>query len=441
MARPPSVLLLIADDWSPLAGCYGVTDIETPNIDRLAARGTRFKHAYCVTPSCAASRATLLTGHYPQTNGQFGHVHGIHNLHTQESMPSIPKQLGAHGYRTACIGKLHVQPASVYPWDRLVQDHGPDGSRDVRWLADQTGRFIRDCGDQPFYCHVGFTDPHRDFDNDRGYAEVTERIYDPEQLTVPAFLPDNAATRRELAQYYQAISRLDQGIGFCLEELERAGRAADTLVIVMSDHGMPFPGAKASFYEGGHRCPLIIARPGQEPRVNDALVNWCNLAPTIFDWCGVPHPEGLPEGSLLPILDQEHPEGFDEVYASHCFHAITEHWPYRWVRDRRYKYVRILNPETPLPLASDLYDSETWQAAQADPTGAFGVRTRDGLLHHRPEELYDLREDPHETVNLIDRPELAVVAERLRQKVKQFRQRTRDPWIRISVQRGETGWS
>lgn len=440
MADRPNVLLLIADDWSPLGGCYGTPEILTPQVDQVAARGTRFEHAFCVTPSCAASRATLLTGHYPQTHGQFGHCHGIHNLHTQESMPSIPKQLRANGYRTACIGKLHVKPPSVYPWDVEVPGVPPGGMRNGFGLAQAAGEFMASCGDQPFYCHVAFADPHRDFGNSMTYPAIDEVIYDPDTLSVPAFLPDNDATRRELAHYCQAISRLDQGIGFCLRELERTGHLDDTMVIVMSDHGMPFPGAKASFYDTGHHCPLIIARPGQQPQVSDALVNWCNLAPTIYDWCGVEHPAGLPEKSLLPILDEAHPEGFDEVYTSHCFHEITMHWPYRVLRGRRYKYVRILNPETPLPLPSDLFASTTWQSILADPAGRMGVRTRDAVLHHRGEELYDLAQDPWETRNLIDEPGLAHVVENMRQQIRAFRKATNDPWILASRQRGETGW-
>lgn len=101
--------------------------------------------------------------------------------------------------------------------------------------------------------------------------------------------------------------------------------------------------------------------------------------------------------------------------------------------------MRILNAETPLPLPSDLWDSTTWQAVLADPSVGLGVRTLDSLLHHRQEELYDILDDPHETTNLIDDPALAEVAEGMRQQVKEFRKRTRNPWIRASIQRGEAG--
>ena len=114
--RHRNVLLLIADDWSPIAGCYGNSAIRTPNVDALASRGTVFTQAFCTTPSCAASRACVLTGHYSHTHGQYGHTHGIHNFHTHLSMPSIPRTLGSAGFATGIVGKLHVQPSEVYPW-------------------------------------------------------------------------------------------------------------------------------------------------------------------------------------------------------------------------------------------------------------------------------------------------------------------------------------
>ena len=113
MADHKNVLLLIADDWSRLAGCYGSPAIQTPHLDELARRATRFTNAFCTTPSCAASRANILTGHYSHTHGQYGHSHSVHNFHTAESMPSIPKTLTQAGFAAGIIGKLHVQPESV----------------------------------------------------------------------------------------------------------------------------------------------------------------------------------------------------------------------------------------------------------------------------------------------------------------------------------------
>lgn len=432
-----NVLLLIADDWSPLAGAYGHTVVKTPNTDRLAARGTTFLHAFCTTPSCAASRASLLTGHYSHTHGQYGHTHSFHNFRTLPHMPSIPKVLREHGYAAGIVGKEHVAPEEVYPWDFKRGGNG----RDVRTMAENAAEFLRSVEGRPFYLHVGFSDPHRDFGNNRTYPGVEEVKYSPEEVEVPDFLPDIPEVRQELAEYYQSISRLDQGVGMLLDVLEESGRSDETLVILMSDHGMPFPGAKGSSFDSGHHCPLIIAKPDQT-RVgiaNDALVNWCNIAPTVYEWCGVPIPEGLPERSLLPIVEEEHPAGWDETYFSHTFHEVTNYYPYRVLRGRRYKYVRNLFPELTTPLPADLWDSPTWQAVLDRNIEMMGKRPTDRFLHQDAEELFDLEADPVEAHNLIDDPDLADVAEEMRQKVKDFRMRTGDPWVRASIHGGETG--
>jgi N-sulfoglucosamine sulfohydrolase len=201
-------------------------------------------------------------------------------------MPSIPKQLGQAGFATGIIGKLHVQPESVYPWTHDLQQV-PGGTRNVPQMAAQARRFFDDIGDRPFYLHMGFSDPHRDFGNQHTYDGVTETRYDPDEIPAPEFLPDHPEVRAELAEYYQAISRLDQGFGLAIQALQDAGRADDTLIIVMSDHGTPFPGAKASSFDSGHHCPLLLARPGAEKVECDALVNWSNIAPTVLNWCDV----------------------------------------------------------------------------------------------------------------------------------------------------------
>ena len=112
-----SVLFLIADDWSRIAKCYGDDFVQTPNIDRLAEQGVVFDYAFCTSPSCAVSRACILTGQHSHTHGQYGHCHGIHGFRTHDHMQSIPKILKMKGFATGCIGKKHVEPPSVYPFD------------------------------------------------------------------------------------------------------------------------------------------------------------------------------------------------------------------------------------------------------------------------------------------------------------------------------------
>ena len=442
-----SVLFIIADDWSRIAGCYGNLVIKTPNIDGLAERGVVFDYGFCTSPSCAVSRACILTGQHSHTHGQYGHCHGIHGFRTHENMQSIPKILKAHGFSTACIGKKHVEPTSVYPFDfePKVDLRSPTD------MADKVSVFLDQNQDSPFYLHVGSGYPHRagkSFGNEREHAGIEPVPYTPDEVIVPDFLPDVPAVREDLAEYYQSISRYDQVVGAVLAALEASGRAEETLIFVTTDHAMPFPGAKASSFDSGHHCPLVIGSPNQQNRGihNQALMNWVDFCPTILEWCGVEHPEGadaLPGRSLLPILEDNsaHPgDGtWEETYFSHCFHEVTNYYPYRVLRGRRYKYVRNLAYQLETPLPSDLFRSMTWTAVRNDNIEMLGQRPREGFVHQAREALYDIQNDPAESKNLIDESALADVATEMRGKVMDFRKQTKDPWLEQSFQEGEPG--
>lgn len=434
-----NVLLLIADDHSPIAGCYGNPAIATPNVDRLASQGVRFTQAYCTTASCSASRSVVLTGLQNHTNGQFGHAHEPHNFHTHLSIDSIPRLARKQGIATGVIGKLHVNPPEVYTWDFVSPGGAKGGTRDVHGISLEAARFFRQIGGRPFYLHIGFGDPHRSgrgFANEKNYPNVKPAIYSPADVIVPSFLPDRPEVRQELAQYYQAINRLDQGVGFVLEQLEKSGRSQDTLVIYMSDHGMPFPGAKGSFYDSGLACPLIVFAPDLKRRgiADNALIHWPDIAPTVLEWMELPKPSyPLHGASLLPILEQEAPAGRDEFFFSHTFHEINNYYPMRGLRTRRYKYVKFLFPELEMPLPSDLFYSSTWQGIRKRGDSTMGKRSTSSVLHHSGEELYDLEKDPHETTNVA--AAAPKILEEMRNRVKEYRQETNDPWWIVDEER------
>src|SRR6185312_7868536 len=177
------------------------------------------------------------------------------------------------------------------------------------------------------------------------------------KLKLPAWLPDQPEVRQEWAEYLEAISRMDQEVGGVMKALEETGHADDTLVLFISDNGPPFPGAKTTLYQTGINLPLIVRNPAVSSRgiVTDAMVTWADLTPTILDYAGVnveaKQPAKKPKAknqagspplqgrSFLGVLDQEHPQGWDEIYASHTFHEITNYYPMRSLISGRYKYI------------------------------------------------------------------------------------------------------
>jgi N-sulfoglucosamine sulfohydrolase len=428
-----NVLLLIADDLSRDLGCYGNNVIQTPNIDRLAMNGTRFEYAFATVASCSPSRSVLLTGMYNHSNGQYGLQHAEHNFTSYPRVRGIPAILKEHGYRTAVLAKEHVGPRAAYPWDQ-IETQGLGGGRDVAAIADRARAFFAQNKDHPFLLVVGYTDPHRaarGFANDRSYSRIKTITYDPKSVRVPYFLPDQPEVRAELAEYYQSVSRLDQGVGMVLDALKASGRDQDTLVIFLSDNGMPFPGAKTTLYDPGVHLPLIVSSPAQRKRgvVNNAMVSWIDMAPTMLDWAGVKPPQNLPGRSILPILEEANPKGWDKVYLSHTFHEVTMYYPVRGVRTRQYKYLWNIAHQLPVPPASDLYNSAMWQGILKRGDQMMGERSVAAYLHRPKEELYDLNMDPKELRNVAEAPAYANVLEQLRQEVFQVQKDTNDPWI------------
>jgi N-sulfoglucosamine sulfohydrolase len=269
------------------------------------------------------------------------------------------------------------------------------------------------------------------FGNAARHEGVRAERPDPKKVPVPPFLPDIPECREELAEYYQAVDRLDEGVGRLLETLRAAGRREDTVVLFLSDNGIAFPGAKTNLYEPGMRLPLIVRAPGSKRRgaASAAMVSWADITPTVLDLAGA-RPEGprFHGRSFRAALEGEDPAGWDEVYGSHTFHEVTMYYPMRLVRGRRYKYILNLAHGLPFPFASDLWESATWQAFRERGLSHYGKRPAEAYLHRPRHELYDLEADPHETRNLAADPEHRKVLEELQAKLKAWQESTGDPW-------------
>jgi len=427
-----NVVLIMADDMGLDTGCYGNTAIKTPHIDSLARRGIRFANAYSTTASCSASRGTILTGLYTHQNGQFGHAHQPHGQTTHPWVQSLPALLRVAGYWTGLIGKFHVGPNSAYPFDALIEK-GTGGNRDPAAMSGKAREFITQAEKKPFFLVFASADPHRakqGFGNDPFKDDPGEIRYDPKDVIVPYFLPDRPEVRKELAEYYQAVSRFDRAIGMLMQVLQETGHADDTLVIVISDNGIPFPGAKTTAYAAGLHLPLVMLAPGHKGgHVNNALTNYVDLAPTILEWCKAKGPKyPLPGRSLLPILDQPNPPGWDETFASHQFHEITMYYPTRSIQTRKYKYIVNLAHKLDFPFASDLWASPTWQGILKRGDKMMGQRSVLDYLHRPKEELYETESDPNELKNLAGSASHAAVLLDLRGRVRAWQRATNDPW-------------
>lgn len=428
-ADRPNVLLCVADDWSyPHAGVYGDTVVKTPNFDRFAAEGTLFTSSFCVAPTCTASRAAMLTGQPPHRLAEGANLWGI----LPQRFATLPDQLEAAGYFVGHTGK-GWGPGSLEGSGRSRNPAGP--------RFNDFGAFLGKLpGDKPFFFWFGSNRPHRPYARGSG----AKAGLSANAVKVPAIWPDSPVVRNDILDYYAAVQQFDTELGAVLKSLDNSGRAGNTLVIVTSDNGWPFPRCKANLYDGGTRMPLAIRWPGKGLRGVRAenLVSHLDLAPTIFAAAGLPPSADHFGKRLVGQLTGEKTQPAGEVFTERERHANVRKgdlsYPSRAVRTMKYLYIRNFRPDR-------------WPAG--DPERYFAVGRfgdcdpgpcKDDILDHRDdakmkrlfelsfakrpaEELYDLTADPDQVVNVADRPEHAAALADLRQTLGAWMKRTADP--------------
>jgi N-sulfoglucosamine sulfohydrolase len=313
-------------------------------------------------------------------------------------------------------------------------------------LASQCAGFLKETSNAPFFLYFASGDPHRSgqvledspykpdrFGNtDDGYEGILPTYYTPDKMVVPSYLPDSPECRAELAQYAQAVSRLDLGIGRLFELLRKEGLWEKTLIVYISDSGIAFPGAKTTLYDPGIHLPCIIKPPSAafKGQTCDAMINWADITPTILDFCtAIPSGIKFQGRSFKQAMNEEHPAGWDQVFASHTFHEVTMYYPMRAIQNRQFKLIWNIAYPLSFPFSVDLETSATWQGFLKSKSSLYAGRNVQKFMHRPEFELYDEKEDPEERSDLSSNPQYAAVMEDMKVQLLAFLVRTNDPWI------------
>lgn len=351
---------------------------------------------------------------------------------------------------TSIVGKIHVGTKPVYPWT-IFDDIE---TRDSAQFGDHCESFFTKAKEsgKPFNLSVGFHDPHRDqsragFGSRHGPFDprVKDIEVKPEDVEVPDWLSDVPELREELQDYYRAIYRFDQGIGFILESLEKQGLADSTLVIITSDNGPPFINAKTTLYDSGTCLPFLVRDPrlvekGVKGLVNPNMVSFLDILPTMLDYAGLPldlrtkelSPARLGR-SILPILDRSdivpQSEWPHHIFGSHTYHERANYWPTRVIRTRKWKYHRNVAWRLDFPFATDLYSSKSFEGMRNLQTPVFiGKRPLRDYIFRPAECLYDVENDPLELENLVEAPAHRDTLNDLRGRLEGWQRQTEDLW-------------
>ena len=472
-AAPVNVLLLTADDMNyDSIGVYGckVPGV-TPNLDKLASEGLRFTNAHVTVAICQPCRETLMTGRYPHRFGAMGFVP------INRDVATLQEQLRAAGYMNGILGKVpHLAPREKFCWDYVVMmnqlGQGRDPKRYQRSAreffakakaarASQRSSASQSSTGKPFFLMANSHDPHRPFAGSlqerskwgrggrkpgrkrpadtetpgagasAGRLPGVSRTYKPREVVVPGFLPDIPNVRKEIAEYYTSVHRCDESLGAVLRALDESGLAETTLVMFLSDHGMPLPFAKTNCYLNSTKTPWMVRWPGKvKPGTvdNRHLVSGIDFMPTILEATGLKQVEGMDGKSFVPVLTGGRQAGRDRVFTVLNRTAGRKWYPMRCVQDRKFGYIFNAWADGKTVFKNESQSGLTMNAMKAAARTDKAVAARVKLFLYRvPEEFYDLENDPNAMKNLIDDPNYRSEIDRLREALLGNLIATKDP--------------
>ena len=436
----PNILLFIADDmtWRDCEP-YGNPDIRTPHISRLASEGMCLDNMFTSTAMCSPTRQQLFTGLYPVKSGAFPNHSRVYR-----NVKSLVHHFGSMDYRVALIGKTHFGPESSFPFEYLG-GLGYNNRTKTDHRLENIKPVISGSNEQPFFLIIASNQPHAPWNKKSGYA------YHPDSLDIPDYIMDTEMTRSKLVSYYHEISYADSLLGDCLEYIDQAGIADNTIVIFTSEQGSQLPFAKWTCYDLGLKTAFIIRWPGtiQAGSRNDALTQYVDVVPTLIEAAGQDpdnfktmrlsgkEDAGFDGISFMDVLTDNNSSHRNYVYGIHTTRGIingSEAYPVRSVRSRQFKYIVNLNYESPFYNITNT-DEESIYADWLKNSES------DTILHRwvaryqfRPgEELYDIRNDPFEMVNLAENPEYNSIREELRTELNKWMESQGDMGIETEM--------
>jgi len=407
----PNLVLFMADDCSYFdLGCYGSKDSKTPNIDNFANQGIRFTKAYQSAPMCSPTRHNLYTGLWPVKSGAYPN-----HAKVKDGTISIVQQLKPAGYKVALIGKSHVKPSSVFPWDLYAP---LTKSNDINFAAVDS--FINVCtaNHEPFCLFVTSNQPHTPWN------KGNPAMFNPEKLQLPPYYVDIPETRTNFCKYLAEVNYMDQEFGTLLDKLTKKNLTDKSVVVYLSEQGNSLPFAKWTCYDVGVHSACVVRWPGSiKPNTTSgALVEYIDILPTFLEIAGV-KPSGPLDGksfvSVLKGKAKEHKQYTFSLQTTRGIYSGSEYYGIRSVADKKYRYILNLTPEVAFQNTEVLGPLfKKWQLKAQTDTLARWTTNR---FQHRPSvELYDLEKDKYCMNNIAGKPENKTILKRMNQVLKEW---------------------
>ena len=333
--KKPNVVMIVTHDIGRHIGCYGVETVQTPNMDLLARGGMKFNNIYSTSSVCTPGRASLHTGRYPQSNGLMGLSHGPWWWELNASEQHTAKILKKSGYETYLVGLSHLGKN----FKELGYDaHLSERNKALETVSEAKQLFASQADNEnPFFAKIGFFEVHRPFING------TDSI---KGIFIPPYLADTKVMRNDLANFQATIKFFDECVGRIVQGIKDAGIADNTVIILTSEHGIPYPGSKWAVRKAGIEIPLIIQQPGtifSGGKEIEALMSNVDILPTLLDYINVGIHSQVEGKSFVPyLLGQKHRPPRKEVFGQYTRDMKRDNES-RCVFDGRYWYIHYFS--------------------------------------------------------------------------------------------------
>lgn len=407
----PNILMITSHDLGQHLGCYGVDTVNSPNIDALANRGVRFCNSYSTSAVCSPGRGSLHTGRYPQCNGLMGLTHSPWLWKLNDDERHTAEILGNLGYKTCLVGWHHIAP----DWERYGYDELRSPHCQAEESVEAAQKYIAESEsfDQPFFAKVGFTEVHRPFENGSD---------DSKGVFVPPWLQKTSAMKDDLARFQATIKYYDRCVGRILNALQSSDVAEQTLVVLTSDHGMPYPGAKWTVRRAGIEVPLILHQPGTEltgGKTFDDIISNVDVLPTILDYIGADIPENMQGISFRRVLSGQSDAPPRKAAFAQYTPDMKRDNTSRCIITDRYHLIRYFQEGRHVDYPVDV-----------DPQRFAAHIERCSTAGSRPfAQLYDLKNDPCELNDIGSKPENAEIVEDLSRRLLEWMRDVDDPLL------------
>ncbi len=420
----PNILLLHCHDLGQHLHTYGVSSVQSPNLDRLAAEGVLFERNFCTAPQCSPSRASIFTGRYPHANGVMGLTHADFAWDLNPGERHLGQILSDAGYATAGVGVIHETRSGPQRCGFHHYLPATPAAEMASAAIAKLNQFARN-PNQPFYLQAGCIEPHRlapkTPNADQDFLGTTLQPDAARGIAIPPFLRNTPGTRVELAELQGAIRHMDAQMGRVLASVRDLHLHSNTLVVFITDHGIAMPRAKASLYEPGLLTSFMVRYPGRDGfhggiRRKEMVSN-VDCLPTLLDLAGIDTPPGL-HGKSLAARNYS-PR--DVIFGEMTYHDYYD--PRRSVRTETHKLIVNFSSA---PAFMD--PSQSWR-----PRSDTVVPPNHAMAYHPPYELYDLARDPVEHHDLAGDPSQAATLANLRQRLARHLKETNDPILNGAV--------